>query len=189
MSTRPNSPPKRATVRLLAAALVVLATPLAQAATDAEVAAKVRDCAGIRKDKVRLRCFDAALREAAPTPAPASTATTTQATPPEPAPLPAEAPPSDDAFGKEEVERRESKGKKKPPEETPQIKAVVAAIAKRRDGLMTITLDNDQVWRQKSVTTLFRLRVGDEVTVKKGRFGGYTLVAPGRKSTAVTRLE
>ncbi|MEM9388474.1 MAG: hypothetical protein AAGA68_25755 [Pseudomonadota bacterium] len=186
MSTRPNSPRKHAFDCLFAAALsVILTTPHASAATDAEIADKVRDCANIPRDKVRLRCFDAALREP---PATTSTANA-EVEPPEPEPLPPKAAPSDDDFGKEQVERRQAKGKKQPPEETPQIKATVAAISKRRDGLLTITLDNDQIWRQKSVTSLFRLREGDEVTVKKGRFGGYTLVAPGRKSTAVTRLE
>lgn len=196
MSTRtlPSPSRHRAAARIALAAsapLLLLGTDTALASTDAELGAKVRECVSIRRDKARLRCFDEAL---SPPPAAAASATAdptpaTAATPPAPAAAaPAAEPPAatadaQDEFGREQIDPPEPKAP-----ETQQIEALVSALDKRRDGLLTITLDNDQVWRQKSVTSLFRLRVGDQITVRKGRFGGYVLVAPGRKSTAVTRV-
>lgn len=48
-------------------------------------------------------------------------------------------------------------------------------------GKLTVSLDNGQVWRQK-YTGSFQIRVGDQVTIKKGRFGGgYSYFRRGRR--------
>ncbi len=184
MSTRsiPSATHIRLALLLLASSAPFLGVPTALAATDAEIGAKVRECASIRRNKDRLRCFDDALAIEAP-----ASVAAAPAEPPATEPAVAAPAAASEEFGREQVERPEPKPKPSP--ESQRLEAVVAAIDKRRDGLLTVTLDNEQVWRQKSVTPLFRLRVGDKVTLKKGRFGGYTLVAPGRKSTAVSRIE
>jgi hypothetical protein len=169
--------------------------------TGADLETELRRCAGLTGDEARLACYDAAvgaagLRPAAPAGDSASTSASAA-----PAPGPAsddtasvEAAPAGDAAGAADDAAVAAFGRDAvdPPEaarEPREIRAVVERITERRDQILVFTLANGQVWRQKSFTSLFRVREGDEIVIRKGRFGGYTLVAPGRRTTQVTRIE
>ena len=40
---------------------------------------------------------------------------------------------------------------------------------------MVISLDNDQIWIQKAPDRRFNIRIGDTITIKKGKLSGYRL--------------
>lgn len=66
--------------------------------------------------------------------------------------------------------------------------ATVTALEKRARGELLVSLDNGQVWEQKSVDRYFPLEVGDSVVILAGALGSYRLVA-GSRTTAVTRVK
>jgi len=72
-------------------------------------------------------------------------------------------------------------------EEPDRLDAAVAALSSRPRGERIVTLDNGQVWVQKTPQYI-SIKVGDQVTIRKGALRSYRLVAGGR-STAVTRIE
>ena len=63
-----------------------------------------------------------------------------------------------------------------------ELTATVVEFSKGANSILTVSLDNGQVWRQK-YSGKFRVQVGDQVTIKKGDFGGYTLIRKGRRIT------
>jgi hypothetical protein len=200
------------------ALILLLTTPGASAALDAQAAAALADaageCARIKRNKDRLACFDRAAKaagisaDAADDP-PSTAGSATGATASDGGDAAAVAGGAGAAtasaaaavaggenadatrpedFGREQIERRQP-DKDKQDKKLEQIEAVVTQIDERGDDLLVFTLENGQVWRQKSLTPLFRVREGDSVVIRKGTFGGYTLIAPGRRSTQVTRLK
>jgi hypothetical protein len=66
--------------------------------------------------------------------------------------------------------------------------ATVTAIDKRPRGELVVTLDNGQVWAQKSPDRYFPLKVGDPVAILAGSLGSFRLIA-GSRATPVTRVE
>jgi hypothetical protein len=66
--------------------------------------------------------------------------------------------------------------------------ATVTAIEKRPRGELVVTLDNGQVWAQKSADRYFPLKVGDPVAILAGSLGSFRLIA-GSRATAVTRVQ
>ncbi|HKU13434.1 MAG TPA: hypothetical protein VJQ52_03510 [Steroidobacteraceae bacterium] len=73
-------------------------------------------------------------------------------------------------------------------EEMPdRMTATVAALEKRPRGELVFTLDNGQVWAQKSAGAYFPVQVGATVTVLAGTLGSFRLIA-GSRATAVTRV-
>lgn len=66
--------------------------------------------------------------------------------------------------------------------------ATVAAIDKRPRGELVVTLDNGQVWAQKSAERYFPIAVGDSVEILSGALGSFRLIA-GNRATAVTRVQ
>jgi hypothetical protein len=131
-----------------------------------------------KDDALRLSCYDREVarlsREAGTVPAP----------PPAPATIDPEA-----GFGyrggavPEEQERRKAEVAA-----LPQLESTVVGIAKRPYGEMVVTLENQQVWVQKSPDST-RLKVGDHVTIKRGALGAFFLVGPTGRSTSVARLQ
>ncbi len=69
-----------------------------------------------------------------------------------------------------------------------RMKATVTAIDKRPRGELVVTLDNGQVWAQKSADRYFPLEVGDPVAILAGSLGSFRLIA-GSRATAVTRVQ
>ena len=66
--------------------------------------------------------------------------------------------------------------------------ATILKISRRPYGERIVSLDNDQVWAEKIPSRSLRIDVGDTVTIKQGRFGGYRLFGRGNRSTEVTRI-
>jgi hypothetical protein len=185
----------------------VLAAFAAESAEDP--GAEIAVCRGVADDARRLACYDRiAGREQAVAPpsepAPAAVADTlsaesrpaTPAAPPAaPVPVPAAGGAAAESsaqenFGleraqaREEAERQDEKAR-----ELGKLEATVTAIEKRFDGLLTISLDNGQVWRQNTPDSKFRLKQGDRVRIQPGSLKSYILSGPTNKSTRVTRVK
>lgn len=142
------------------------------AETVAQVPEALRACVSQKEDSRRLACYDREIAgldkqaevSAAPQPAAAGVAAG------EGFGLPREA--------LKEVDRRKAE----------QVQGKIASIVSRPRGERVVTLDNSQVWVQKSLDLSIRLKVGDEVTIKRGALGSYLLFASGR-STTVMRVQ
>lgn len=134
-------------------------------------------CAAEKDDGRRLACFDAAVAKARTQPAPPTEAVAVAAVP---------------TLTKEEKfglrgDLKQEKAKQAP--ELVELEAVtgkVTKIAAKPHGQLIVTLDNGQVWYEIQANTGLRVKVGDQVTVKSGALGSYSLVANGR-SSKVTR--
>ena len=70
------------------------------------------------------------------------------------------------------------------PKRPAEFTARVTEIGKRPYGELIVSLDNGETWVQKSAERI-RLKVGDEVRIKRGRFGGHRLFASTRNGTEV----
>lgn len=68
-----------------------------------------------------------------------------------------------------------------------RLNATVVSLSARPRGERIVTLDNGQVWVQKTPQYI-AIEAGDPVTILRGALRSYRLVAAGR-STAVTRIE
>ena len=73
--------------------------------------------------------------------------------------------------------------------ELTEISATVTEVSKRPYGEHIVTLDNGQVWTEKDAEYGFRVKVGDTIVIKKGKLGGYRIVARGNRSSAVIRIK
>jgi hypothetical protein len=83
---------------------------------------------------------------------------------------------------KEEEERREAE----------QLTATVTELSTMAHGGLVLTLDNGQVWQQKTSDRAIRLKVGDQVAIKRGSLNSFLLTseAKGAKgSMRVTRVK
>ena len=70
-----------------------------------------------------------------------------------------------------------------------EIDAIVAEVTKSAHKKYTITLDNQQIWRQLDSQTM-RLTAGDEITIRAASFDSFLLrKRSGGKSIRVKRLE
>ena len=175
--------------------LLVLGGPAS--AADA-IRAELEACRSLAKDGERLACYDRAAGRIlaqpltpAPAPAaaaPASAATTAAATPA--ASAPASTPGAADNFGRERVlAAEEAKRQEQQTREIGELIAIATGIETRMDGLMTITLDNGQVWRQVRPDSKFRLKTGDRIKIQPGAMNSFILSGPTKKSTRVSRVQ
>lgn len=74
-------------------------------------------------------------------------------------------------------------------QELRELNMAVIEVRQRPGGEHIITLENGQVWVEKRAVYGFRVKVGDTVKLKKGVFGGYSMVGRGRRSSQVRRVE
>jgi hypothetical protein len=161
--------------------------------------AELGACRELTNDADRLACYDRAVgrllaQPAAPTPAPAAAAPVVAppaaATPAAAAPAAAAAASAEDNFGRDRVlAAEETKRREQEARAAGELNATVTAIETRIDGLMTITLDNGQVWRQSRPDSMFRLKVGDPVRIQPGSMKSFIMSGPTKKSTRVSRVE
>jgi hypothetical protein len=176
------------------ACLVALATGPASAADELRLA--LDNCRSLANDGERLACYDrAAGRILAQAPEPAATAATpaaaapaaaTAATATVAAPSPGDA----DNFGRERaLAAEEAKRKEQETRAIGELSANVTDIDTRVDGLMTITLDNGQVWRQTRPDSMFRLKTGDPIRIQPGAMKSFILSGPSNRSTRVSRVQ
>jgi hypothetical protein len=70
-----------------------------------------------------------------------------------------------------------------------EISATVVKVSERPRGELVVTLDNGQTWTEKYAEFGFRVKVGDTIIIKKGKFSGvYRMVGRGRRSSQVRRI-
>jgi hypothetical protein len=158
---------------ILAAALAgAMAPALAADNLPAELAA----CREQRDEAQRLACYD---REVARLAKDASAAAPAVA---------AAAPSPEDRFGNRESVQEELSRKRQETRSPEGIEATVTAMEARADGLLTMTLDNGQVWRQIRPDPFFRVKVGEPVKIKPAVLGSFLMSGPSKRSTRVTRV-
>jgi translation initiation factor IF-1 len=150
----------------------------AAAAEDANEA--LLGCASEKDDARRLRCFDAvvgSLRRAAAAPS-ASVAATPSAPPATPPP----------AVSREEKFGARGDLDKEKREELKEITGKVTEVGALPYGELVITLDNGQVWAERTANSKVKVKVGDTVKIEAGALGSFTLVAPNGRSSKVARV-
>jgi len=176
--------------------LVVLATGPASAADG--IRTELEACRSLADDAGRLACYDRVAGRilAQPAaPAPATSAATPAAAAPAAATTAAATaaaatPGSADNFGRERVlAAEEAKRQEQQTREIGELSATVTDIDTRMDGLMTITLDNGQVWRQVRPDSMFRLKTGDRIQIQPGAMKSFILSGPSKRSTRVSRVQ
>lgn len=162
----------------LAHGLLIPSPALAASPTAAFMA-----CAAEKDDARRLACFDAAVVQAKAQPA--APAGATAAAPAAVAAVPVLT--KEERFGLR-GDLKEEKAKQAPElEELDQLRVKVTKVAAKPHGELVLTLDNGQVWYEIQANSGIRVKVGDEVTIKPGALGSYSVVAPNGRSSKVTR--
>jgi hypothetical protein len=165
--------------------LVLIGCSLAGAsqsvATERALTERLAECVRERDDALRLACFD---RETAQLRASSSDAAFVSAE------ASAGRTPADDfgISGSEVARKRGATREEGAPPEAKQLDATIAAIARQPRGELILTLDNGQVWAQKTATSYFPVAPGDRVMITAGALGSYRLTTSGR-STPVTRIK
>jgi hypothetical protein len=176
--------------------VLALAAPAAQAAEGLD--ALLRACRAETDDARRLACYDRIAGPAQAAPAPVSPGTGSVPPAAASSASAASAPPSGEAaaagaaedFGLEQAQaNEEAKRQQEKARALAELEASVTGIDARMDGLLTITLDNGQVWRQNRPDSRFRLKVGDRIRIQPGSLNSFILSGPTNKSTRVTRVE
>jgi hypothetical protein len=130
----------------------------------------------------------AAARPPAPPAATATATTPTVASPPPPvAAAPAQS--AEDKFGYRGNIARATLDQQKD-EGSEQLTAKVTAVSTLPHGEMVLTLDNGQVWQQKPGDRAMRIKVGNDVTIKRGVLNSFLLTsAQANGSMRVTRVK
>ena len=153
------------------------------------------DCSDIRDAKERLACFDKqfpaeqAIESTPIEPKVAAPATPEPVNPPvadsspqaSSAPQVVEADRDDDSFG-----RRLGGFFSKPT--AVSVQSRVKTVRVRDKQKMVFLLENDQIWIQSTPRNL-PISVGDIVTIKNTRFGGYMMATENGTSTRVNRIQ
>jgi hypothetical protein len=145
-------------------------------------------CAVLDNDKSRLECYDSLRQHAAvpqqalPMQAPSQITTVAPA-------VVSASPPSIHAdFGKETIPNKSKTEGKATLPTNDTMSAHVKTVIRKPTGLVTIELDNGQVWSETSRTGGLPPKAGDEITVKRALFGGYFLAGTTGMVLRVQRL-
>ncbi len=167
-------------VLLSGTGLASLPARAAQSTSDALVA-----CAGETDDARRLRCFDAVVADLRRAPAAPAAAVAATASAPQPA-----APPQTPALSVSREDRFGARGDLDPErrEGLKEITGKVTEVGARPHGQIVVTLDNGQVWAERSASSKIKVKVGDTVRVESGALGSFVLIAPNGRSSKVARV-
>lgn len=154
-----------------------LAVVLSSAGAAAQAAESTNEallaCAKETVEASRLRCFDAVVAGLHRTPPVKEAAVAaTAATPP----LTREE--KFGARGDLDPARREA---------LTEITGKITEVGTRAHGEIVVTLDNGQVWAEKSTGSRIKIKPGDTVKIESGALGSFTLIANGR-SMKVARV-
>ncbi len=160
-----------------------LALAAAYPARASAAAADFLACAGEKDDARRLACFDAAvIRARNPASSPAGNAAPAATAAPVAVPLSKE-----EKFGLR-GDLKQEKAKVAPElAEIQELRAQVTKVAVKPHGELVLTLDNGQVWYEIQTSSGIRVKAGDQVVIKAGALGSYSVVAPNGRSSKVTR--
>lgn len=96
-----------------------------------------------------------------------------------------------DKFGyKGNIAREDLDRQKQTEEASGALTAKVTAVAAPPNGGMIVTLDNGQVWQQKTADRGMHIKVGDQVTIKHALMGSFLLTSDTVKgSMRVSRVK
>jgi len=168
---------------LIVFGLTVFGMWTVSAAADDAFVDTLRDCRSLASAEERLTCYDGAVdrhtarddAEVADPTAPAATEAT-------------EEPSAEDLFGMSPVEAQraleESAGRKT----VDRIEASVVELRTIASNKVAVVLDNGQVWRQTTASSL-RLSEGDDIVIRRRSFGSHTLQKAGAaRSMKVQRV-
>jgi hypothetical protein len=163
----------------------MMAAPAALAADDP--GASLLACRAEPDDARRLACYDREVDRLDAQAAPAAAvvaAPAATAAPAAPALTPEERFGRTGAMTREEADRKEQESR-----ELTELQATVTEIWTRADGLMVLTLDNGQIWKQVRPDSRFRLKAGEQVKIQPAALGSFLLSGPGKRSTRVSRVK
>lgn len=156
-----------------------MASPCTETASDDERLAcfdALQRCAAVVEDTVRLECFDRAFAEAAPAPF-------------EPAAGKDALPETMAATPEEFAEKKSRKEKKREDDRKGELAGTIAAVQTNAVGIDFIRLENGQVWRETEDSRV-NLAAGQDVVIKKGIFGSFSLRVDGdERIVKVRRVE
>jgi hypothetical protein len=130
----------------------------------------LRACSALRKDVERLACYDKAV---------ANIESGSSA----PAPSPENMFGASSAIAPERKAEPEDKGN-----ELKEIRGTVVSLSRSADGQVTLTLDNEQVWRQTDTENTPTLEIGDSVTISRASLGTFRLVDKRGRSSRFKRV-
>jgi hypothetical protein len=83
-----------------------------------------------------------------------------------------------DKFGyKGNIAREEIDKQKAVEEESGALTAKVSAVSALPNGGLVVTLDNGQVWQQKTADRGMHIKAGDQVTIKHAMMGSFLLTS------------
>jgi hypothetical protein len=143
---------------------------LAEGAAASELPEALKPCVAMRRDSERLACFDRAVS------AIESGETDAAAMSPE------------NLFGSNaEVTESSAKSDNKR-DELKQISGSVAYTRRTDDGMIVLTLDNGQVWRQQDANVTLTVEPGDAVTVVRASMGTFRITDKRGRSARFKRL-
>ena len=190
-------------------ALVYAAAPTAGSA---QTDATARDCVDIEPAAARLACYDqafgrgpAAAPAAEPAAPPAAGAQQAQVSAPapietmEPQAAPATAAEADAApataatlepASTSALDTPVDEWNNEPaaPRPVTEVTVTVSRVTTRARGQHVVYLDNGQIWQENFASSYFPVEPGDEIVIKKRRFGGYRLVTTSGKGFRVERV-
>lgn len=141
---------------------------------DSALPHSLQACAQEPDDSRRLACYDREMARLAAAPPAAVT--------------PAPAPSPDKSFGLTPEQQRQREPRATREKVVPQtLSSTVSAVSSQSDGRLVITLANGQVWVQGEAYEVFRVNVGDAISIKPGLLGSFHMYAPSGYATRVTR--
>lgn len=147
-----------------------------------ESSSALQTCRAEKSDSKRLACYDRLMDSRIPAPqakaetAPADSGSTPQ-TP-------------EEKFGYSDVRAQEERGAAlNDANRLKELVAKVTAVSTRPNGTHVVTLENGQVWVQKTPEPFFRVSVGDEITIRPAALGTYLMSTPDSRSTRVMRTQ
>jgi len=158
-------------------------SPALAAGTSAN--ASFMTCADEQDDARRLACFDAVVAQTRARPAPPVASTVPAAAVAATAAVPLS---KEERFGLR-GDLKEEKSKQAPElAELKELRATVTKVAAKPYGELILSLDNGQVWYEIQANSGIRVKTGDQVTIRAGALGSYSVVAPNGRSSKVTRV-
>jgi hypothetical protein len=88
----------------------------------------------------------------------------------------------EDKFGyRGNMARADHDQKRAEEQQSDQLTAKITELATLARGELLLTLDNGQMWQQKTADRALRVKVGDQVTIKRATLGSFLLTAEGNK--------
>lgn len=174
------------------AAVILGAASQASIAAEHEALNRLSACASEKDNTVRLACYDREMTQVVARPAAAAPVSASQVAASKEHAASAAVGARKSAqenFGVQgsELARKQQEDDK----EAARLKsltATVTAVSRRPRGELMVTLDNGQVWAEKTPQAYFPVKIGDSVAINAGALGSYRMVVSGR-SAQVTRLQ